>query len=100
MSRTPPAHRRPRAALAMGADAAAAVLSPGTLAALAEVCTLAPLPAIDDFTTEAARAVLADTEVLVTGWGCPPIHAGVLAAAPELRAVSQRNLDRYHLYDW
>ncbi|MCX4416751.1 hydroxyacid dehydrogenase [Streptomyces sp. NPDC053741] len=87
MSRTPPAHRRPRAALAMGADAAAAVLSPGSLAALAEVCTLAPLPAIDDFTTEAARAVLADTEVLVTGWGCPPIHAGVLAAAPELRAV-------------
>lgn len=87
MPSTPPAHRRPRAALAMGADAAAAVLSPDSLAALAEVCELAPLPVLDDFTTGAARAVLADTEVLVTGWGCPPIHAGVLAAAPALRAV-------------
>ncbi|MFB8026712.1 hydroxyacid dehydrogenase [Streptomyces sp. NPDC056465] len=87
MHSTPPAHRRPRAALAMGADAAAAVLSPDSLAALAEVCDLAPLPALDDFSTGAARAVLAGTEVLVTGWGCPPIHAGVLAEAPALRAV-------------
>ncbi|MGW1818548.1 hydroxyacid dehydrogenase [Streptomyces sp. NPDC002125] len=87
MPSTPPAHRLPRAALAMGADAAAAVLSPDSLAALAEVCTLAPLPPIDDFTTPAARAALADTEILITGWGCPPIHAGVLAAAPALRAV-------------
>ncbi|MFI8869180.1 hydroxyacid dehydrogenase [Streptomyces sp. NPDC053707] len=87
MPSTPPAHRRPRAALAMGADAAAAVLSPDSLAALAAVCDLAPLPAIDDFTTDEARAVLADTEILITGWGCPPIHAGVLATAPALRAV-------------
>ncbi|MER5556576.1 hydroxyacid dehydrogenase [Streptomyces sp. NPDC002793] len=87
MPSTPPAHRRPRTALAMGADAAAAVLSPGSLTALAEVCDLAPGPAIDDFTTEAARAALADTEILVTGWGCPPVHAGVLATAPALRAV-------------
>ncbi|MFF4242982.1 hydroxyacid dehydrogenase [Streptomyces sp. NPDC001822] len=86
MPSTPPARRRPRAALAMGADAAAAVLSPDSLAALSEVCALAP-PVLDDFSTGAARAVLADTEVLVTGWGCPPIHAGVLASAPALRAV-------------
>lgn len=87
MPSTPPAPRRPRAALAMGADTAAAVLTPDSLAALAEVCDLAPLPAIDDFTTDEARAALADTEVLITGWGCPPVHAGVLAAAPALRAV-------------
>ncbi|MEU0145307.1 hydroxyacid dehydrogenase [Streptomyces sp. NPDC006288] len=87
MPSTPPARRRPRAAIAMGADAAAAVLSPDSLSALAGVCELAPLPAIDDFTTGASRAVLADTEVLVTGWGCPPIHAGVLDSAPALRAV-------------
>ncbi|MEV6264092.1 hydroxyacid dehydrogenase [Streptomyces sp. NPDC051784] len=87
MSSTSPASRRPRAALAMGADAAAAVLTPDSLAALAGVCDLAPLPAIGDFTTEPARAVLADTEVLVTGWGCPPIDADVLASAPALRAV-------------
>ncbi|MDQ0792626.1 hydroxyacid dehydrogenase [Streptomyces sp. B1I3] len=86
MPSTPP-HRRPRAALAMGPDAAAAVLRPDSLAALAEVCTLAGGPVIDDFTTPRARAALADAELLITGWGCPPVHAGVLAAAPELRAI-------------
>ncbi|MFI6863720.1 hydroxyacid dehydrogenase [Streptomyces sp. NPDC050421] len=33
------------------------------------------------------RAALARAEVLVTGWGCPPVDASVLAAAPRLRAV-------------
>lgn len=78
---------RPRAALAMSPSAAAAVLSPSSMAALSAVSTLAPLPVIDDFTTAPARAALADAEILVTGWGCPPIDADVLAAAPALRAV-------------
>ncbi|MGW2836223.1 hydroxyacid dehydrogenase [Streptomyces sp. NPDC001493] len=83
----PSTPRRPRAVLAMKADAAAAVLPPEALAALGEVCDLAPTPALDDFTTDRARAALADAEILVTGWGCPPIDEDVLAAAPKLRAV-------------
>lgn len=51
------------------------------------MCDLAPLPVLDDFTTARARAVLADTELLVTGWGCPPLDAAALASAPRLRAV-------------
>ncbi|WP_069169884.1 hydroxyacid dehydrogenase [Streptomyces griseus] len=86
MPDTPPVPRRPRAALAMGAEAAAAVLRPDALTALAEVCALTE-PVIDDFSTASARAALADAEILVTGWGCPPLHAGVLAAAPALRAI-------------
>lgn len=82
-----PADRRPRAALAMAADAAAAVLDPTARAALREVCDLAPETTLDDLTTERAREVLADVEILVTGWGCPPLDAAVLAAAPRLRAV-------------
>lgn len=35
----------------------------------------------------AVREALARAEVLITGWGCPPIDASVLAAAPRLRAV-------------
>ncbi|MET8005668.1 hydroxyacid dehydrogenase [Nonomuraea glycinis] len=35
----------------------------------------------------AARRRLSEVEVLITGWGCPPLTAGVLAAAPRLRAV-------------
>ncbi|MFJ2269517.1 hydroxyacid dehydrogenase [Streptomyces sp. NPDC087849] len=91
MSSTVPAvpvtRNRPRAAVAMKADAAAALLDARSLAALGEVYDLAPLPVLDDFTTDRARALLADAEVLVTGWGCPPLDAAALAAAPRLRAV-------------
>ncbi|MER6615449.1 hydroxyacid dehydrogenase [Streptomyces xantholiticus] len=86
-SAAPRSADRPRAALAMTADAAAAVLDPAALASLGEVCDLAQGPALDDFSTERARDVLADTEILVTGWGCPPLDAAALAAAPRLRAV-------------
>ncbi|MFE0134315.1 hydroxyacid dehydrogenase [Streptomyces sp. NPDC059037] len=78
---------RPHTALAMGQDAATAVLGPGALAALGQVCDLVPDTVLDDFTTPLARSVLADVEVLVTGWGCPPLDAAALAAAPRLRAV-------------
>ncbi|MEV7400038.1 hydroxyacid dehydrogenase [Streptomyces sp. NPDC091267] len=84
----PAARRRPRAAVAMKPDAAAALLDARSLAALSAVCDLAPLPVLDDFTTDRARAVLADTELLVTGWGCPPLDEAALAAAPRLRAVA------------
>ncbi|MET9368975.1 hydroxyacid dehydrogenase [Streptomyces griseoflavus] len=78
---------RPRAALAMSPDAASAVLDDESLTALTALCDLAPLPALDDLTTSRARAVLAGVDLLVTGWGCPPLTADVLRAAPRLRAV-------------
>jgi phosphoglycerate dehydrogenase-like enzyme len=78
---------RPRAALAMAPDAASAVLDANALAALRRVCDLAPGPVLDDFTTERGRAVLAEVEVLVTGWGCPPLDASTLDTAPRLRAI-------------
>ena len=78
---------RPRAALAMSRDAASAVLDPESLDALAAVCDLVPPPVLDDLTTVRARTVLADVDLLVTGWGCPPLDVAVLQAAPRLRAV-------------
>jgi phosphoglycerate dehydrogenase-like enzyme len=87
MPTTPNGRPRPRAALAMAPDAAAAVFPPDALAALGQVCDLVPGPVLDDFATERAAAVLAEVELLVTGWGCPPLDAPVLAAAPRLRAV-------------
>ncbi|WP_439813510.1 hydroxyacid dehydrogenase [Streptomyces sp. P9-2] len=77
---------RPRVALAMSAGAASAVLGPESRAALDALCGLAPT-VLEDFTIPAARAVLADVELLVTGWGCPPLDDDVLRAAPRLRAV-------------
>ncbi|GHK05029.1 2-hydroxyacid dehydrogenase [Streptomyces sp. Y2F8-2] len=84
---TPGPGFRPRAALAMSPEAAAAVLDPESLDALAALCDLAPPPVLDDFTTPRARAVLADVDLLVTGWGCPPLDEDTLGAAPRLRAV-------------
>ncbi|MFF0363399.1 hydroxyacid dehydrogenase [Streptomyces fungicidicus] len=86
MTEPTPGHR-PRAALAMSPDAAAAVLDAESLTDLAALCDLAPLPVLDDLTTSRARTVLADVDLLVTGWGCPPLDADVLRAAPRLRAV-------------
>ncbi|MGY3060690.1 phosphoglycerate dehydrogenase-like enzyme [Streptomyces sp. TE3672] len=86
-SEAPLTPNRPRAAVAMKPGAATALLDARSVAALDEVCDLADLPALDDFTTDRARAVLADVEILVTGWGCPPLDAAALAAAPRLRAV-------------
>ncbi|MFD4972566.1 NAD(P)-dependent oxidoreductase [Streptomyces sp. NPDC058424] len=71
----------------MSADAAAAVLDAAALDALHAICDLAPPPVLDDLTTARARSVLADVDLLVTGWGCPPLDAAALAAAPRLRAV-------------
>lgn len=48
------------------------------------ILTPTPLSRLD----AAAGAVLAEVEILVTGWGCPPIDDGVLAAAPKLRLVA------------
>lgn len=44
-------------------------------------------PVFQEFTSTAARAVLADAEILITGWGCPPLTAADLSAAPNLKAV-------------
>ncbi|MFC8217610.1 hydroxyacid dehydrogenase [Streptomyces sp. NPDC057362] len=81
-----PGHR-PHAAVAMSPDAASAVLDPQSLAGFRRVCDLAPFPVLDDLTTARARSVLADVELLITGWGCPPLDEEVLRSAPRLRAV-------------
>ncbi|MFJ8019341.1 hydroxyacid dehydrogenase [Streptomyces sp. NPDC096311] len=41
-------------------------------------------PGLDD---PAVAARLAEAEILVTGWGCPPLSEDVLAAAPRLHTV-------------
>ncbi|WP_106211982.1 NAD(P)-dependent oxidoreductase [Kineococcus rhizosphaerae] len=53
---------------------------------LGEVADVRP-GVLEEFSSPAARAALAGTQVLVTGWGCPPLTASVVADAPRLRAV-------------
>jgi phosphoglycerate dehydrogenase-like enzyme len=56
---------------------------------LHDLVAVAPDLVLDDFnaSAEAGAGFLADAEILVTGWGCPPITAAVLEAAPRLAAV-------------
>ncbi|ATL27257.1 D-3-phosphoglycerate dehydrogenase [Streptomyces formicae] len=81
------AKRGPVAALAMGVEVAERVFAPDLRERLARSVELSPTVLADGLATLAARAVLADTEILVTGWECPPLTAEVLAHAPRLRAI-------------
>jgi phosphoglycerate dehydrogenase-like enzyme len=60
---------------------------PPLMARLKRTCELDPALVVRDLADPATADALARTEVLITGWGCPHLDAGVLAAAPRLRAV-------------
>ncbi|MFI6296288.1 hydroxyacid dehydrogenase [Nonomuraea sp. NPDC050790] len=75
--------RRPRAALAMGPGVRESVFSGGVLDRLARLVDLH-----DEVMHEVDEKVLAETEVLVTGWGCPPFDERLLGAAPGLRLIA------------
>ncbi|MDX2169104.1 MAG: hydroxyacid dehydrogenase [Deltaproteobacteria bacterium] len=82
-----PAVARPTVVLAMVPQLTSGLFTPthhARLAAIAEVPECEPLTVFGD-----ARAahLLARAEILLTGWGCPPIDAATLAQAPRLRAI-------------
>jgi phosphoglycerate dehydrogenase-like enzyme len=54
---------------------------------LADLACLHEPVHVADLDSSAARARLASVEVLVTGWGCPPLTEQLLRGAPALRAV-------------
>lgn len=54
------------------------------LAAVADILDREPLTVFGD---ERALALLPRAEILLTGWGCPPIDGATLKAAPNLRAI-------------
>ncbi|MGW1076217.1 hydroxyacid dehydrogenase [Streptomyces sp. NPDC002537] len=73
--------------IAMGADEAAAVLPPELRARLAELAAPVLGTLAGPLTAPEARDALADADILLTGWGCPPLTKEVLDGAPRLRAV-------------
>lgn len=78
---------RLNAVLAMSAEVADRVFAPDIRERLARSVELAPALLTGSLTGTEALAVLADAEILVTGWNCPPLTAEVLAHAPRLRAL-------------
>lgn len=74
-------------ALAMGPGVVSRVFPARRLESLApELQLLSPEP-IEDFTSPRSLKLLADTDILITGWGCPRLDAAALTAAPRLSHV-------------
>lgn len=89
---------RPRLAFAMAASKTRFVFSNDALERLAQTCDiLTPVP-LEDLSTPEARAILHDTEILVTGWGSPFISREIVSVAPNLKLIAHAaGTVKYHL---
>ncbi|MEV5018012.1 hydroxyacid dehydrogenase [Streptomyces sp. NPDC053780] len=64
-----------------------ALFDPAALDRLTTLADTDPSLVVGDFTDPAAAAALSVTEVLLTGWGCPPLTTEALERMPGLRTV-------------
>ena len=78
---------RPVLALAMAPVLTRDLFDARHLERLAAVCRVDDPKPLDRLDDERARSVLPEVEILLTGWGCPPLDAAVLERAPRLRAT-------------
>ncbi|WP_217574386.1 hydroxyacid dehydrogenase [Streptomyces sp. GbtcB7] len=78
---------RPAALFAMHPQHLAELFPPATMARLQRRVEIDTGLVVQDFTDPALARVLAETQILITGWGCPRLDEQVLDAAPRLRAV-------------
>ncbi len=79
--------RRPTLAFAMSPALTPDLISPAQHARFAELCAVLDPEPLPTLRGERAMRLLPIVEILVTGWGCPPIDAEVLALAPRLRLI-------------
>ena len=79
---------RPKLVLAMRADRTPDLIGPGQWRRLGEVATILDATPLESFAEPRAGGLLAEAEVLLIGWGCPPIETDVLARAPRLALVA------------
>ncbi|SDT06012.1 hydroxyacid dehydrogenase [Actinoplanes derwentensis] len=79
--------QRPVALFAMRSRHMTEVFTPDVLEQIGRLTRIDPDLVAERFDEPRIRRALAETEVLITGWGCPPLDAATLAGAPRLRAV-------------
>jgi phosphoglycerate dehydrogenase-like enzyme len=82
-----PAPARPRLVLAMSAARTRNVFTPAHRARLATLCDVRDPVPLESFADPRADALLGEAQILLTGWGCARIDAGVLDRAPHLRLI-------------
>lgn len=80
---------RPRVAFAMEhAPLLSQLLDDDARARLASVADVVADDPLTEFASDRARDVLAEIDVLITGWGSPRVTAEVLALSPQLRLIA------------
>lgn len=89
---------RPRLAFVMSPGKTRFVFDETALVRLADICDIATPAPLEDLSAPHARDILGDTEILVTGWGCPFISRDMVVAAPKLRLIAHAaGTVKYHL---
>lgn len=78
---------RPRAVFAMGRAHLSALFPADLISRLTELARLEPTVCVENFADERHAEVLAEAEILITGWDFPPVDADALERMPRLRAV-------------
>ncbi|MFC0111920.1 hydroxyacid dehydrogenase [Kibdelosporangium aridum] len=79
--------RRPQTLLVMSPDVLRLQFGQTEMTRLRASASLGDPVAAHDFGSDRVRERLAEVEVLITSWGCPPIDEDVLSAAPRLKAA-------------
>jgi phosphoglycerate dehydrogenase-like enzyme len=79
---------RPTAVLAMHPELTRGMLAIEHLTRLRALCELPDAEPLTGFAEPRAGGLLARADVLLTGWGCPPLESAVLDRAPRLRLVA------------
>ncbi|KNH18275.1 2-hydroxyacid dehydrogenase [Arthrobacter sp. ZBG10] len=74
-------------ALAMGPGVASRIFSAGHLESLPAGLRLLNHEPMEEFSSRRSLALLAETDILLTGWNCARVDATVLDAAPRLRHI-------------
>ncbi|MFK0160973.1 hydroxyacid dehydrogenase [Rhizobium sp. NPDC090279] len=85
---SPPVISAPRLSFAFGPLGIDKLFSASDQARLEKHCSIVSREPLQEFESDAARYRLADTDILVTGWGCAAIDASVLQAAPSLTLIA------------
>ncbi|MFF0269845.1 hydroxyacid dehydrogenase [Kribbella sp. NPDC004536] len=79
----PPTPEKPLALAVMSAEHWPLLFPPAVRQQLDRLVRLDPAGPVDHYAPDR----LAEVEVLITGWGCPPVDNRVLDQAPKLRAI-------------
>jgi len=79
---------RPRLAFSMAPAKTLYVFDDDAMARLSALCDIPEPEPLADLSTDHAHRLLAETDILVTAWGCPRISREVVAAAPKLKLIA------------